>query len=217
MWESHDLSVGRAGPERIRKCVHDRSIVITCVCSVVVSSFVNTSLSTFDRLTGELYSRTPCATSEKLPWNSNVGTCVKIHGTCIGQVTWRMVNLNRFRRRNQHQAPRIVDKPERERHYLSIIGSVLSCILLIVCLCLKEWANAVVDTITTGGQRGQCVFSFGLTQVSYIDGSKQYSTSSELLFHGGDDHNYYCGWDIKVFGVGVLVVLQFSENKVVLL
>ncbi len=127
-----------------------------------------------------------------------------------------MVNLNRFRRRNQHQAPRIVDKPERERHYLSIIGSVLSCILLIVCLCLKEWANAVVDTITTGGQRGQCVFSFGLTQVSYIDGSSQYSTSSELLFHTEvwgvmAIIIIVVAGDIKVFGVGGLVVLQFRE------
>ncbi len=95
-----------------------------------------------------------------------------------------MVNLTRFRRRNQQQAPRIVDKPERERHYLSIIGSVLSCILLIVCLCLKEWANAVVDKSTNSvGQVGQCVFSFGLTQVSCIYGTAQTSASSELLFH----------------------------------
>ena len=70
-----------------------------------------------------------------------------------------MVNL--FRRSNQsQQAQRVHDKPARERHYLSIIGSVLSCMFLIVSLSLKEWAK---------GNDGQCDFVFGLTQVSIVD------------------------------------------------
>jgi len=84
-----------------------------------------------------------------------------------------MVNLNPFRRRNDQQAHRIVDKPDRERHYVSIIGSILSGILLIVCLCLRQWAN---------GSSKDCDFVFGLTEVSCMTGDGHNTISSESYF-----------------------------------
>ena len=84
-----------------------------------------------------------------------------------------MVNLTRFRRRSQQQAPRIIDKPDRERHYLSIIGSLLSSILLIVCLCLKEWANV------NSNEDGGCRLVFGLTEVGSTNQQGTTTLSSE--------------------------------------
>ena len=70
-----------------------------------------------------------------------------------------MVDLTRFRRRQQ-QSDRIHEKPARERHFLSIIGSVLSFIMLILSLALPEWAK---------GEDGECDYIFGLTQVKIAD------------------------------------------------
>ena len=66
-----------------------------------------------------------------------------------------MVNLTRFRR-NRDQQTRFYDKPARECHFLSIIGSVLSIVLLILAMALREWAK---------GSDSQCDIVFGLTQV----------------------------------------------------
>ena len=74
-----------------------------------------------------------------------------------------MVNLSRILRRPQQQARRVYDKPARERHFLSIICSVLSSIFLILALALKVWAN---------GEDSRCTFTFGLTQVSIDDSQK---------------------------------------------
>lgn len=70
-----------------------------------------------------------------------------------------MVDLSRFRRRREQQPPRFYDKPSRERHFLSIIGSVLSVVLLIVAIALREWAKA---------SDSKCAFTFGLTKI-YLD------------------------------------------------
>lgn len=67
-----------------------------------------------------------------------------------------MVDLPRFRRRQQQHPPRFYDKPSRERHFVSIIGSVLSMIMLVVALALREWAKA---------GDSKCDFTFGLTKV----------------------------------------------------
>lgn len=67
-----------------------------------------------------------------------------------------MVDLSRFRRRRDSPVARFYDKPSRERHYISIIGSLLSIVLLVVALCLKEWAKA-------GDEK--CDFTFGLIKV----------------------------------------------------
>ncbi len=67
-----------------------------------------------------------------------------------------MVDLSRFRRRREQLNPRFYDKPSRERHFFSIIGSVLSVVLLIVALFLREWAKAG-DNL--------CEYTFGLTKV----------------------------------------------------
>lgn len=94
-----------------------------------------------------------------------------------------MVNLNRFRRNGDQQA-RFYDKPARECHFLSIIGSVLSIVLLILAMALREWAK---------GSDSQCDIVFGLTQVQVQginnpDGqnglkpmTKYYSTSQQIL------------------------------------
>lgn len=70
-----------------------------------------------------------------------------------------MVDLSRFRRRHQQQL-RYYDKPARERHFLSLVASVLSIIMLVLALSLPEWAK---------GRVSQCDFVFGLTQVRYQD------------------------------------------------
>ena len=70
-----------------------------------------------------------------------------------------MVDLSRFRRRQQ-QRLRFYDKPARERHFLSIIGSVLSIVLLILAVALQEWAKGS-DTV--------CEYVFGLTRVEIQD------------------------------------------------
>ena len=67
-----------------------------------------------------------------------------------------MVDLSIFRRRRERLNPRFYDKPSRERHFFSIIGSVLSIVLLVVALALREWAKAGDET---------CDFTFGLTKV----------------------------------------------------
>ena len=58
-------------------------------------------------------------------------------------------------RRNRQQQV-FYDKPARERHFLSIIGSVLSIVLLILAMALREWAK---------GNDANCEIVFGLTQV----------------------------------------------------
>lgn len=67
-----------------------------------------------------------------------------------------MVNLSRFRRRRDQPVPRFYDKPSRERHFLSIISSALSMVLLIMALALREWAKAGDE---------YCDFTFGLIKV----------------------------------------------------
>ena len=52
--------------------------------------------------------------------------------------------------------PRFYDKPSRERHFFSIIGSILSMVLLIVSLALREWAKAADEN---------CELTFGLIKV----------------------------------------------------
>ena len=79
-----------------------------------------------------------------------------------------MVDLSRILRRPQQQARRVYDKPARERHFLSIICSVLSSIFLIMALALKVWANGTSD---------QCNFVFGLTLVYMTPTSDQTTTS----------------------------------------
>ena len=76
-----------------------------------------------------------------------------------------MVDLSRFRRRNRHQML-LYDKPARERHFLSIVGSVLSMVLLILALALREWAK---------GKDNVCNYIFGLTQVQ-IQSTKESSS-----------------------------------------
>ena len=71
-----------------------------------------------------------------------------------------MVDLSRILRRPQQQARRVYDKPARERHFLSIICSVLSSIFLIMALALKVWAS---------GHNDQCSYVFGLTQVYLVE------------------------------------------------
>ena len=75
-----------------------------------------------------------------------------------------MVDLSRILRRPQQQARRVYDKPARERHFLSIICSVLSSIFLIMALALKVWAS---------GHNEQCSYVFGLTQVYIVPPSDQ--------------------------------------------
>ena len=79
-----------------------------------------------------------------------------------------MVDLSRILRRPQQQARRVYDKPARERHFLSIICSVLSSIFLIMALALKVWAS---------GSSEQCSYVFGLTQVYMVRISDQKTTS----------------------------------------
>ena len=67
-----------------------------------------------------------------------------------------MVDLPRFRRRQQQNPPRFYDKPSRERHFVSIIGSLLSVVMLVVAMALREWAKAKDD---------KCEYIFGLTKV----------------------------------------------------
>lgn len=113
-----------------------------------------------------------------------------------------MVNLSRLRRRNQQQqAPRIIDKPDRERHYLSIIGSVLSCILLIVCLCLKEWAN---------GNDGNCAIVFGLTQVTYNDGHTSHALSMTDYYNTSQQILVSC-----ILSVSVLILVSSIVGTVI--
>ena len=73
-----------------------------------------------------------------------------------------MVNLGRFRRRQQQLNLSLTDKPSRERHFLSITSSVLSGILLILALVLPEWAK---------GSHGDCSYKFGLTKVEIAGGN----------------------------------------------
>ncbi len=73
--------------------------------------------------------------------------------------TVTMVNLSWFRRRQQQQL-RYYDKPARERHYLSLVGSVLCIVLLILALALREWGK---------GSSELCSYVFGLTQVHIKD------------------------------------------------
>ena len=80
-----------------------------------------------------------------------------------------MVDLSRVLRRPQQQAPRVHDKPARERHFLSIICSVLSSIFLILALALKVWAK---------GGDSRCSYVFGLTQV-YIDDAQNTFTGTK--------------------------------------
>lgn len=82
-----------------------------------------------------------------------------------------MVDLSRFRRRRSESNPRFYDKPSRERHYFSIIGSVLSFVLLVVALALREWAKA-------GDSR--CDYIFGLTKV-YINHRTTEPPSQSIL------------------------------------
>lgn len=77
-----------------------------------------------------------------------------------------MVDLSRILRRPQQQARRVYDKPARERHFLSIICSVLSSIFLIMALALKVWAS---------GDNNECSFVFGLTTVYIVHSSNQHS------------------------------------------
>ena len=75
-----------------------------------------------------------------------------------------MVNLSRLRwRSNRQQARHLYDKPSRERHFLSIIGSALSVILIIMALAMREWARAGDEL---------CDFTFGLTKV-YVQKKSQ--------------------------------------------
>jgi hypothetical protein len=75
-----------------------------------------------------------------------------------------------FGRRQEQQHRRFYDKPSRERHYVSIIGSVLSIVVLVVALALREWAKAGDDT---------CNFTFGLTKV-YITHNNPAATPEVL-------------------------------------
>lgn len=70
-----------------------------------------------------------------------------------------MVDLSRFRRRRNEPVSRFHDKPSRERHFFSVIGSALSIVLLIVALALREWAKAAND---------QCKITFGLVRVYIV-------------------------------------------------
>ena len=72
-----------------------------------------------------------------------------------------MVDLSRFRQRQNGSIP--YDKPSRERHFLSIIGSVLSILFLILALALREWAKVSFES---------CDLVFGLTQVQIHEASK---------------------------------------------
>ena len=88
-----------------------------------------------------------------------------------------MVDLSRFRRRREQANPRFYDKPSRERHFFSIIGSVLSVVLMVVALALREWAKAGNEF---------CDFSFGLIKI-YVtikttDQPAQQVFSSECAF-----------------------------------
>lgn len=91
---------------------------------------------------------------------------------CTHTHTVTMVNFAWFRRRNQ-QPLRFYDKPARERHYLSLVGSILCIVLLILAVALREWAK---------GSSKNCSYVFGLTQVQIkhsgpIDSSTEVKTS----------------------------------------
>ena len=73
-----------------------------------------------------------------------------------------MVDLSRFRQRRTGSTP--YDKPSRERHFISILGSVLSMVFLILALALREWAKV-------SNYNGRCDIVFGLTQVQIQDSS----------------------------------------------
>jgi len=73
-----------------------------------------------------------------------------------------MVDLSRFRQRRTGNVP--YDKPSRERHFVSILGSVLSIVFLILALALREWAKV-------SRYNGHCDLVFGLTQVQIQDDS----------------------------------------------
>ena len=88
-----------------------------------------------------------------------------------------MVDYPRFRRREPQRPPRFYDKPSRERHFVSIIGSVLSMVMLVVALTLREWAKGGDDA---------CSFIFGLTKV-YITHNSQ---SSEV--HSSESRLFAC-------------------------
>ena len=85
-----------------------------------------------------------------------------------------MVNLNRLWRRQDPQY-RFLDKPARERHFISIAGSVLSNVLLILALALKNWAK---------GDDKRCSYVYDLTEVKVHDSvipDNSGTRSSELL------------------------------------
>lgn len=88
------------------------------------------------------------------------------------------MNLSRLRRRQHQLTSYLHEKPSRERHYLSIIGSSLSVVLLVVAMSLRQWARA--ETVNGEGTT-LCYFTFGLTKVHVqsVSDSKDYEYSSK--------------------------------------
>ncbi len=83
-----------------------------------------------------------------------------------------MVNPFRLRGRDRRQQSyRLNEKPPIERHYVSVLGSAMSIITLVLALTLKVWAT---------GKNTSCNVVFGLTSVtiSYLHQNFTHHTPS---------------------------------------